>query len=72
MAELTDNLIDLVDEMRRRGQSYDDVVAGLENSGVPAHETEPLLQEYRQVVDVHGRPREQVNLGDPHEQEWQA
>jgi hypothetical protein len=36
--------------------------------GVPLHEVEDVLQQYRQVLDRHGRRRDQVNLGDPAEQ----
>jgi hypothetical protein len=47
----------------------DDVVAAVQHTtGQPPKQTERLLQEYRKLALPDGRPREQVNLGDPAEQ----
>jgi hypothetical protein len=60
-------VLDAIDHARRRGLNYDQVVAAVQHHGVPAHEVEGVIAEYRNVVDEKGRRREQVNLGDPAE-----
>jgi hypothetical protein len=71
MAEhpLTPEIVTLVDQLRSRGQTYDQVVAGLSHHGVPAGDVESVLKRYRRVTDEHDRPRDQVNPGDPHAME---
>jgi hypothetical protein len=64
---LTDQIIGLVDTARSQGRNYDEVVQLVHEHGVPVHEVEPVLDEYRAVVDSRGRRRDQVNPGDPAE-----
>jgi hypothetical protein len=63
---LTPEIVTLVDELRSRGQNYDQVVTGLAHHGVPAGDVESVLKRYRRVTDQQGRPRDQINPGDPH------
>jgi hypothetical protein len=66
---IPDDVVRLIDDARRRGMNYDDVVAAVQHTtGQPPKQTERLLQEYRKLALPDGRPREQVNLGDPAEQ----
>jgi hypothetical protein len=67
MAEhpLTPELVTLIDQMRSRGQSYDAVVSGVAEHGVPVGDVESVLKRYRRVTDQHDRPRDQINPGDP-------
>jgi hypothetical protein len=59
-------LIQRIDDARRAGLTYDQVHEHLRNAGVP--NPDRVLKAYAQTTLPDGRKREQVNLGDPHEQ----
>ena len=62
-------LIEFIDTLRRKGNDYSEVVAELQEQGYkPAH-VKLILDEYGATKLPDGRRRDQVNLGDPAEQE---
>jgi hypothetical protein len=54
-----------IDEARRNGLTYDAVVSHIAAGGLPQHEAKRVVDAYLKVPDGHGRPRANVNPGDP-------
>lgn len=68
MGLLDPESVQAIDRLRAHGATYDEVAEGLAKKGIPAKHVHKALDEYVQTVDEHGRPRHQVNPGDPYEQ----
>lgn len=68
MPLLDPDSIQAIDRLRSKGATYDEVAAGLARKGIPAKHVHAALDEYVNTTDERGRPRHQVNPGDPDEQ----
>lgn len=57
----------VIDQHRRNGASRDAIHEHLIQAGSTPETADALLNEYAESVLPDGRPRGQVNMGDPHE-----